>query len=110
MKMCFNNDKQGHTFSMKKVTIQKGTYLALVLLLGSLNSSFAKTDITSTLPTCSSTGTLSCPNGFKPDCPEKYKPSCVFLGSKQRPACLANYTDTTFYSYSLDKIVCKKGK
>lgn len=95
---------------MKKVTIKKGTYLALILLLGSFSHSFAKTNSTAMLPTCSNTGTLSCPNGFKPDCPEKYKPSCVFLVNKQRPACLANYTDTTFYSYSLDKISCKKSK
>ncbi len=57
---------------------------------------------------CTPVGQLECPQGFSPDCPKQYKPSCVFVGTMQLPACLADGTDTTFYSYSLDKIKCQK--
>ena len=60
------------------------------------------------LPICSGTGTLSCPTGYKPICPNQYKPACIFVINKQLPACLANSTDKTSYSYHLDKISCKK--
>jgi hypothetical protein len=61
-----------------------------------------------TLPICSGTGTLSCPTGYKPICPNEYKPACIFVINKQLPACLANSTDKTSFSYYLDKISCKK--
>lgn len=63
-----------------------------------------------TIPTCTVTGEIECPKGFKPNCPEQYKPSCIFLINKQHPACLADSPDTTAFNYRLDKISCKKGK
>ena len=97
----------------RKTPLQ-GTYLLLILLSLGCNNCFAEVNVPgksdTTLPVCSGTGSLSCPRGYKPNCPEKYKPSCVFLGKKQEPACLANYTDTTFYSYKLGAVHCKKDK
>ena len=59
-------------------------------------------------PTCTPVGELQCPKGFKANCPKQYKPSCVFLGTKQLPACLADNADGTFYKYNLDNITCEK--
>ncbi len=59
---------------------------------------------------CTSSGELNCPEGFKATCPKQYKPSCVFLGTKHLPACLADSTDDTFYSYDLKKITCEQTK
>lgn len=61
-----------------------------------------------TIPTCSNAGELDCPKGFKPSCPAQYKPTCIFLLNKQKPACLADSPDNTFFNYRLDKISCKK--
>lgn len=91
-------------------TLLQGTYLLLILLSLSCINCFAQVNVPEKPPACSGTGSLSCPNGYKPRCPEKYKPSCVFVGNKQKPACLANYTDTTFYSYKLGAVHCKKDK
>lgn len=60
------------------------------------------------IPICSSIGEIGCPKGFKANCPKQYKPSCVFVGTKQLPACLADSADTTSFSYRLDKITCEK--
>lgn len=59
-------------------------------------------------PICSVVGEIGCPKGYKPSCPKQYKPSCIFVTNKHLPACLADNTDTTFYSYRLDKISCEK--
>ena len=59
---------------------------------------------------CTPAGELNCPGGFKASCPKQYKPSCVFVGTKQLPACLADSTDDTFYSFDLKKITCEKTK
>ena len=58
---------------------------------------------------CSSTGTLSCPNGFKPSCPKSHQPACVLLGTQQ-PACLADNVDGSVFSYDLKNIGCEKKK
>lgn len=60
------------------------------------------------IPACTNAGDIYCPKGFKPTCPKQYKPSCIFLGAKQNPACLADSTDETFFSYKLDLISCQK--
>ena len=57
---------------------------------------------------CTDAGDLNCPKGFQATCPKQYKPSCVFVGTKQLPACLADNTDNTFYSFDLNKITCEK--
>ena len=57
---------------------------------------------------CSTAGELNCPKGFIASCPKQYKPSCVFVGTKQMPACLADNADNTFYSFDLNKITCEK--
>lgn len=62
------------------------------------------------IPSCTKSGDIQCPKGFKPNCPEQYKPSCIFVGTKHLPSCLADSPDTTVFSYNLDKISCKKGK
>ncbi len=57
---------------------------------------------------CTPVGELQCPKGYKANCPKQYRPSCVFLGTKQLPACLADNADGTFYKYNLDNITCEK--
>ena len=96
---------------MIKIHINKNIFLLILIFtsLISINISFAK-DKEVPKPTCSSVGDLQCPKGFKPTCPEQHKPSCVFAGTMQLPACLADSADNTFYSYKLDKIICKKSK
>lgn len=60
-------------------------------------------------PTCSPTGTITCFKGFKPNCPQGYSPSCVFVGTKQLPACLEDSKEgQVAYNYYLDKISCVK--
>lgn len=62
------------------------------------------------IPICSSVGHLECPKGFKPICPNNAKPSCIFLGTKQHPACMENNKDKITYNYSLNGITCEKIK
>ena len=62
------------------------------------------------LPTCTTVGEIKCPKGFKAACPPQHKPVCVFVGTKHRPACLADSADNTFFSYNLGTIRCVKGK
>ena len=57
---------------------------------------------------CTKAGELNCPKGFQASCPKQYKPSCVFVGTKHLPACLADGSDGTFYSFDLNKISCEK--
>ena len=57
---------------------------------------------------CTMAGELNCPKGFMASCPKQYKPSCVFVGTKHLPACLADSSDNTFYSFDLNKITCEK--
>lgn len=90
----------------------KNTILILILLLTTIcvNEVFAekgKENETIT-PSCTTAGQIQCPKGLKPNCPKQYKPSCVFLGTKQRAACLADSYDNTVFNYNLDKISCKK--
>ena len=62
------------------------------------------------IPSCTKTGDIQCPKGFKPSCPEQYKPLCIFVGTRHLPSCLADNPDNTVLTYNLDKITCKKGK
>jgi hypothetical protein len=64
----------------------------------------------SKLPICTTVGHLQCPKGFKPICPNNAKPSCIFLGTKQYPACTENSKDKITYNYSLNGITCEKSK
>lgn len=83
--------------------------LLLLVMSGTLCGSYAiETKKEDPLPSCSATGEISCPKGFKPSCPKPLKPSCVFLANRQRPSCLADSTDGVFFDYHLDKITCKK--
>lgn len=98
--------------------IVKNNLILILLILISIfslnfNPTFSQGKITIKekevpVPICSGTGELSCPTGYKPICPKQYKPKCIFVTNKQRPACLADSSDKTFYSYYLDKISCKK--
>lgn len=83
--------------------------MLIIIIFISANISFAK-DKEGQKPNCTSVGELRCPKGFQPSCPEQHTPSCVFAGTMQLPACLANSADNTFFSYKLDKITCKKSK
>ena len=83
----------------------------LILLLPTATICEAKVKIkekTVAPPMCSNTGEISCPKGYKLNCPKQYKPACVFVGTSQLPACLADSADNTFFSYDLNKISCQK--
>ncbi|MBI3589816.1 MAG: hypothetical protein HY094_00340 [Candidatus Melainabacteria bacterium] len=96
-----------------KVALLAAISFSLSLVTQNSDKCFAKTkakEKNTVIPRCTSAGEIQCPKGFKPNCPEQYKPSCIFVMPKQLPACLADSADKTFYSYSLDKISCKKDK
>ena len=96
----------------------KEKIIFLVLILGLLLStlsprciakiSFNEKKRVTVSAECTTAGELNCPKGFQANCPKQYKPSCVFVGTKQLPACLADSTDNTFYSFDLNKITCEK--
>ena len=67
-------------------------------------------EIETVIPSCTSVGELQCAKGFKAICPKQHKPTCIFVGTMQLPACLADSADDTFFSYNLNNIVCKKNK
>ena len=98
------------------ITFFSISFFMCLLILISSNQCFAKISFGKSkekevkiLPTCSQTGEMQCPKGLKPTCPKQYKSSCVFVGTMQLPACLADTYDTTAFSYHLDKISCEKG-
>ena len=95
-----------------KTNINKNIFLLFLICANFIfvNASFAKDKNEGPKPICSNVGDIKCPKGFQPSCPEQHKPSCVFAGTMQFPACLADSADNTFYSYKLDKISCKKSK
>ena len=88
--------------------------LFLALFITALNSrciakiSFKEKKKVAVSAECSTVGELNCPKGFQASCPKQYKPSCIFVGTKHLPACLADNTDNTFYSFDLNKITCEK--
>lgn len=85
--------------------------LTLIINLSTSFSALAEVETSKEVkerPSCSNTGTISCPGKLKPTCPKKHKPSCVFVGTMQLPSCLADSVDNTFFSYNLDKISCEK--
>lgn len=89
--------------------------LALILIFFPILHSFAKPNVKEKereliLPSCTDVGQIECTKGYKPSCPKQHKPACVFLGTMQRPACLADSADETFFSYDLNNITCEKGK
>ncbi len=96
---------------MVKNYLKKNGFLLLLTLSFFITISLSEAkDKEAPKPNCTNVGELKCPKGFSPSCPEQHKPSCVFAGSMQYPACLADSGDNTFYSYKLDKISCKKSK
>ena len=88
--------------------------LILELFLSTFNSrciakiSFNEKKKVTVSAECTMAGELNCPKGFMASCPKQYKPSCVFVGTKHLPACLADSSDNTFYSFDLNKITCEK--
>lgn len=97
---------------------EKNILLILILLIFAITTSLrciAKVSLkenkkVATSAECTAAGELNCPDGFKANCPKQYKPSCVFVGTMQLPACLADSADNTFYSFDLNKITCEKIK
>ena len=65
-------------------------------------------EIEKVIPSCTSVGELQCTKGFKAICPKQHKPTCIFIGTMQLPACLADSADDTFFSYNLNNITCEK--
>lgn len=89
--------------------------IIFVLIFFPILHSFAKLNVKEkerelVLPSCTDVGQIQCQKGYKPTCPKQHKPSCIFLGTMQRPACLADNADETFFSYNLNNITCEKGK
>lgn len=87
--------------------------IILVLIFSPISLCFAKIKVNEKepiLPSCTDVGQIECTKGYKPSCPKQHKPACVFLGTMQRPACLADSADETFFSYNLNNITCEKGK
>ena len=61
-------------------------------------------------PSCTAAGDLGCPKGFKPFCPSDFQPTCIFVGTRQLPACLDKKNDGGKFEFYLDRIKCEKSK